>query len=78
MTDRKEPTHTAYGRQRIGRRHSQWLEIGTARLDASGDIHVFLNRTPIGGFDGYTYLARIGAQPPQSDPDRPEQDPDDG
>lgn len=27
-------------------------------------IHLFLDRTPIGGFNGYAYLAPVGAQPP--------------
>jgi hypothetical protein len=70
-TEGKESTHTAYALKREGRRHGRWLEIGTGRQDADGVIHVFLDRTPLGGFNGYVYLAPIGSQPPISEPERP-------
>lgn len=73
MTDAKQHTHTAYAMKREGRRHGRWLEIGKARQDANGVIHVFLDRTPIGGFNGYAYLAPIEAQPPPAEPERWEQ-----
>jgi hypothetical protein len=73
MADSKAPTHTAYGRQRIGRTHGQWLEIGTARLETTGDINVILNRTILGGFSGHVYLAKIGGQPPAAEVARPDQ-----
>jgi hypothetical protein len=69
MADSKAPTHTAFALQRLGKRHGEWLEIGRARLDSSGVIHLFLNRTPIGGFNGYAYLAPNGAQPPSPEPE---------
>lgn len=67
MTDSKAPTHTAFAMKWEGRRYGRWLEIGTARQESTGVIHLFLDRTPIGGFNGYAYLAPIGTQPPQSD-----------
>ena len=39
-------------------------------------IHLFLDRTPIGGFNGYAYLAPVGAQPPLPEPERPSQSSD--
>lgn len=71
MTDSKSPTHTAFALKREGKKYGRWLEIGTARQESTGVIHLFLDRTPIGGFNGYVYLAPIGAQPPQSEPERP-------
>lgn len=68
MADDKAPTHTAYALQRLGKRYGEWLEIGRARLESSGVIHLFLNRTPIGGFNGYAYLAPLGAEPPDPEP----------
>ena len=77
MTDSKEPTHTAYARQRMGRTFGQWLEIGTGRLDSTGVFHGILNRTPIGGLNGYVYFAPIGTQPPAPEPERPASPSDD-
>ena len=71
MTDSKEPTHNAYARQRIGRTFGPWLEIGTGRLDSNGVFHGILNRTPIGGLNGYVYFAPIGEGPPLHEPERP-------
>lgn len=73
MADSTAPTHTAFALKREGKKHGRWLEIGTARQDRSGVIHVFLDRTPIGGFNGYAYLAPMGAQPPLPEPERPAQ-----
>jgi hypothetical protein len=76
MTD-KAPTHIAYalrleaGRKKFGR----WLEIGTARIEGPDKpAHVSINRTPIGGWNGYIYLAAIGAKPPdpEVEPHRPD------
>ena len=77
MDDSKAPTHTAFALKREGKKHGRWLEIGTARQDDTGIIHVFLDRTPIGGFNGYAYLAPVGAQPPLPEPQRPAQSSDD-
>jgi hypothetical protein len=73
MTDNKAPTHTAFALKREGKKHGRWLEIGTARQEATGVIHVFLDRTPVGGFNGYAYLAPIGAPPQDPEPERPGQ-----
>jgi hypothetical protein len=35
----------------------------------SGIIHVLLDRTPIGGFNGYVYLLPIGIEPPLPEPE---------
>jgi hypothetical protein len=71
MSDSKASTHTAFALKREGKRHGRWLEIGNARMDSAGVMHLFLDRTPIGGFTGYAYLAPVGTQPPQPEPQRP-------
>jgi hypothetical protein len=70
MTDAKEFTHVAYGRKRLRRGYGPWKSIGDARLEASGDIYVLLDRLSI-GFDGHVYLVRIGVEPNQPGPGRP-------
>jgi hypothetical protein len=72
MTDAKSPTHTAFALRREGKKYGHWLEIGKARQESTGIIHLFLDRTPIGGFNGYAYLAPVGTQPPLPEPERPE------
>lgn len=71
MADSKTPTHTAFALKREGKRLGRWLEIGTARADKDGVMHVFLDRMPIGGFNGYAYLSPIGIQPPLPEPEPP-------
>jgi hypothetical protein len=74
MTDDRTPTHTAYALRREGKRLSRWLEIGKAHLEAeSRIIHVAIDRTPVGGFNGYVYLSPVGVKPPEPEPrpDRP-------
>ena len=81
MTDTKSHTHIAYALKREGKRHSRWLEIGRARDEGKGSIHVFLDRTPIGGFNGYVYLSPKDVKPsdPEPTPERPNgQTADDG
>ena len=73
MSESNAPTHTAFAMKREGKKHGRWLEIGTARQDSDGVIHVFLDRTPIGGFNGYAYLSPNGVKPPASQPERPAQ-----
>ena len=73
MADDKAPTHTAFALKREGRRHSKWLETGNGRQDINGVFHVFLDRLPVGGFNGYVYFAPIGAEPPLFEPERPAQ-----
>ena len=76
MTNNKAPTHTAFALRRQGKRYGKWLEIGTARQDGDGVFHAFLDRTPIGGFNGYVFLAPKGMQPELSEPEKPAQSSD--
>jgi hypothetical protein len=71
MDENRAHTHTAFALRRIGKTYGKWLEIGGARQDASGVIHLFLDRMPIGGFNGYAYLAPIGKEPPLFEPEQP-------
>ncbi len=76
------PTHTAFAFKREGRKFGRWLEIGAARAenDGTGQIRVFLDRLPIGGFTGGVLLSPIGTVPalPEPPPRRPgEADEDD-
>jgi hypothetical protein len=68
--DAKAVTHTVFAKKREGRRLRlwRWLEVGAARLEKDGVCHVFMDRLPVGGFNGYLYLAPIGAPPPSPDP----------
>jgi hypothetical protein len=72
MADPKARTHTAYTMQRIGKKLGRWLEVGSGRIDSDG-VHVFLDRTPVGGFSGYVRLTPHGSPPPlpQPKPQRP-------
>lgn len=65
-TNSRAPTHTAYVFRREGKnmRFGRWLEIGAARADDDGAVHVFLDRLPVGGFTGHVYLAPAGSMPP--------------
>lgn len=71
----KAPTHTAFAFKREGRKFGRWLEIGVARAedDGTGQIRVFLDRLPIGGFTGGVLLSPIGTVPalPEPPPRRP-------
>lgn len=74
MSDDRTPTHIAYGLRREGKRTSRWLEIGKAHLEpGTRVIHVAIDRTIVGGFNGYVYLSPVGAKPPEPEPqpDRP-------
>ena len=68
MADDKTPTHTAFAMKRESKRYGRWLEIGNARVESNGTIHVFLDRTPIGGFNGYVHLSPTGVKPPEPEP----------
>jgi hypothetical protein len=72
MADDTAPTHNAYCKQRLSKTRFIWLEIGKGRLDNNGVFHGLLNRTPIGGFNGYVYFAPIGGAPPEEEPQRPD------
>jgi hypothetical protein len=71
MADSKAPTHTAFTLRLEGSRkkYGRWLETGKARQESDGIIHVFLDRLPIGGWNGYVYLAPLGAKPPDPEPE---------
>ena len=82
MTE-KPATHTAYALRRESpadplrrerRDKGYWIEIGTAWIDSVGnEHHVFLDRSPLGGFTGHVYLCPIGVKPrqPEAQPERP-------
>jgi hypothetical protein len=70
--DKAPPTHTAFALKRGGKRAARWLEIGKGWLERDTNIiHVSLDRTPIGGFNGYVYLSPLGMTPPEPEPQRP-------
>jgi hypothetical protein len=81
MTDKKPLTHTAYAFKREGRRTGRWVECGSARIESGGvpGHHVYLDRTPIGGYTGHIYLLPIGVKPddPPPQPVRPAEQPAD-
>lgn len=68
MSENKVPTHTAFALKREGKKFGRWLEIGNARIESDGIGHVFLDRTPVGGFNGYVYLSPTGVKPPDPEP----------
>jgi len=71
--NKASPTHTAFAFKREGRKFGRWLEIGSARAEDDGQIRVFLDRLPIGGFTGGVLLSPIGTVPalPEPPPRRP-------
>jgi hypothetical protein len=79
MADTKDYTftHKAIARHRVRRSSFDWLEIGKGRFEidrATGEVkaaHVVLDRTPIGGFDGYVLLLPPNVAPPEPEPKRP-------
>ena len=78
MIDGTTPTHTAFAMKREGRRNNgRLIEVGTARQEESGVIHLFMDRLPIGGFNGYVHLAPIGVQPTAPEPGQPGQNSED-
>ncbi len=72
MADNKTPTHTAFVLRRERKKHGRWLEVGTARQESSGLMHLFLDRMPVGGFSGYVYISPKDTAPPAPEPFRPE------
>jgi hypothetical protein len=77
MNESKPLTHTAHALKREGRATFRWLEIGTARITNDPQSHheIFVDRLPIGGFNGRIYLSPIGTKPPdpKHEPQRPSQ-----
>jgi len=66
--------------KREGRTAFRWLEIGVARIEDDGRGHhqIYLDRLPVGGFNGRVYLSPTGSTPPdlKSEPQRPAQIPE--
>ena len=78
MTPSKPFTHTAWMFKtetiRRGRRVGRWINEGDARIEANGDVNVFVHSTPVGGFFGHIYLARLGNPTPDAPPPAQRQD----
>ena len=75
MTERPPHTHIAYAVKRESGTTVRWLEIGIARIagDGSGTHEVYIDRQPIGGFNGRIHLSPVGVIPqnPATRPARP-------
>lgn len=73
MSEKKPLTHTAYAMKREGRTVFRWLEIGAARIEDEGRGHhqIYIDRLPVGGFNGRIHLSPIGVKPPDPAPERP-------
>ena len=71
MTDAPRLTHTAYALKVLGKRHRRYIAVGGARVEASGEIRVYLDTLPIGGFNGFLHLLPEGMPPPDTLPQRP-------
>lgn len=82
MTDAPRLTHTAYALKVLGKRHRRYIPIGGACVEANGEIRVYLDTLPIGGFNGFLHLLPEGTPPPDAMPQRPganaESDEEDG
>ena len=64
----KPHTHSAFTRQRFGRKLGPWIKIGSGRLDQDG-AEIILRVLPIGGFSGYVRLLPNGEAPPLPEPE---------
>jgi hypothetical protein len=74
MVDANAPTHThdAFSLKKENKKYGRWLEIGKARVEGKDKpAHIFLDRVPVGGWNGYVYLSPIGVKPPEPEPQRP-------
>ena len=78
MTDAPHLTHTAYALKVLGKRHRRYIAVGGARVETSGEIRVYLDTLPIGGFNGFLHLLPEGMPPPDVNPQRPAAASDDG
>ncbi len=54
-----------------------WLEVGKGRKDKNGNFHGMNDRLPVGGWNGYTCYVPIDQQPPEPEPERPGDNPED-
>jgi hypothetical protein len=69
MAEKMFSTHRAYAKKREGQR-VRWLEIGVAAIHGSGaSIDVYIDRLPVGGFDGHILIKAGDA--PGEEPERP-------
>ena len=64
--------------QILGKRHRRYIEIGAGCIEDNGAIRVYLDRLPIGGFNGFLHLLPEGMPPPDVKPQRPAATSDDG
>lgn len=76
MPENPVPTHNAFAKKYLTKKLFVWLEIGKGRLDENKQFHGMLDRLPIGGFNGYVCYVPIGSKPPEPEPERPAQSPD--
>lgn len=78
MADSTDPTHNALVKRFLdrSRKHFVWLEIGTGRLNKDRTFDSNLDRMPIGGFSGHVHFIPIGQKPPESEPERPDEEPE--
>ena len=47
---------SAYALKVLGKRHRRYIAVGGAIVEASGEIKVYLDTLPIGGFNGFLHL----------------------
>jgi hypothetical protein len=63
MAERKTPTHRAYASKRE-KRLFRWVEIGVASVHSdSKGFDVYLDRLPVGGFNGHVLVRVNDAKP---------------
>jgi hypothetical protein len=63
MSERNESSHRAYAVKRE-RRGFRWVEIGVALTHDDGKgFDVYLDRLPVGGFNGHILVRRDDAPP---------------
>ena len=75
--DEKPHTHVAWVKRYDAGRFQEWLEVGRGRLTDSSEpvgFEGFLNRMPLGGWNGYVQFLLMGVQPkdPEPTPKRPD------
>jgi hypothetical protein len=61
-----EKRRTVYITHRVGKRF-RWLEAGIAVERANGTLDVFLDRMPVGGWNGYILVRSDNAKPTARD-----------
>jgi hypothetical protein len=63
MVEKKISTHRAYASKREGHIF-RWVEIGVASVHSDGKgFEVYLDRLPVGGFDGHVLVRANDARP---------------